>query len=254
MNELHRQAYLDAMGVDVYFPRILLPGAPESRLCEIPRLPDVSEPKAFSSDNSQTESVGSSTIGSQGRAATMQALLAEGFEGTLRSVRDSRQATTSKVELQRQPAAPRFILSVTRVGDIVIIDDASEEGSVEFQRLQQNFLSAMGLVTDRVVSNFKWPIVENGHLDQSQSAAKQTLRLFVHNQLETTPPVALLLMGETACSYLLDNKPIMGEWLAESFANAQVLCAPSLTAALGSGQSKQLIWQAIRPLRKKLVP
>ena len=41
LNELQRQAYLDAMGVDVYFPRLQLVGAKPSSQCEMPVLADV---------------------------------------------------------------------------------------------------------------------------------------------------------------------------------------------------------------------
>lgn len=36
MNELQRHVYLDAMGIDSYYPKLLLPGAKASELCELP--------------------------------------------------------------------------------------------------------------------------------------------------------------------------------------------------------------------------
>ena len=257
MNELHRQAYLDAMGVDVYFPRVLLPGAPVSLLCDMAMPSALSEPADDSLSGIMPrdyERAGASVNASQGRAAAMQELLNEIPEATPKPILDSNHAVSNKTELhlRRESVTPRFMLSVTRVGDVVIIDDSPAEDALEFQRLQQNFFLALGLVADIATSNFKWPIVESSHLDQSQHAAKQTLRVFVQNQLKSTPPKALLLMGETAFTYLLDDKPVLGEWLAEFVADVPVLCAPSLVAALGPEQLKQHIWQAIKPLRKKL--
>ena len=255
MDELHRQAYLDAMGVDVYFPRVLLPAAPASILCEMPIPLATREQVSGGSQNAtaspQIESAGQTVAGSQGRTAAMQALLNEMTGSTPKPSR----ALPSKVEgtkLPGPPATPRFILSVTRVGDIIIVDNAAAEGALEFQRLQQNFFSALGLSEGMTASNFKWPIVESSHLDQSELAAKQTLRAFVQHQVKSTPSKALLLMGDTACTYLLDDVPVIGEWLETFVADLPVLCAPSLSSSIGDGASKSKIWQAVKPLRKIL--
>ena len=252
MNELHRQAYLEAMGVDVYFPRFLLPAAPASILCEMPATKesvDIGSQNVTAS--SQVENAVQAVSDSQGRTAAMQALLSE-MSGAAPT---TPRVPTSKVEsikAQVLPATPRFLLSVARVGEILIVDDAVSEGALEIQRLQQNFFSALGLSEGVTASNFKWPIVESSHLDQSELAAKQTLRAFVQHQANISPSKALLLMGDTACTYLLDTAPVVGEWLETAVADLPVLCVPSLALSLNDGAMKSKIWQAVKPLRKTL--
>ena len=51
MNELQRYAYLDAMGVDYYYPKLLLPGAKVSELCELPIGNEVNENAGYTDDN-----------------------------------------------------------------------------------------------------------------------------------------------------------------------------------------------------------
>ena len=51
MNELRRQAYLEAMGIKVYYPRATLPGAKPSPRYELAEKSSVSGKKAEDSSN-----------------------------------------------------------------------------------------------------------------------------------------------------------------------------------------------------------
>lgn len=254
MNELHRQAYLDAMGVDVYFPRVLLPGAPESELCEMPE-GQLLDPAA-SLPGQGVEPAAASGAASEGRAAAMQALLGEipGAEVAKSPAPpiENRAAVAPVVSHDSSAATPRFTLSVMRIANLLVIDDAAPEGAQEFQRLQHNVWFALGLSSGVETNHFKWPIVESSHLDQSEFAARQTLQAFVQNQSKQGESVAVILMGDTAARYLLEAPSVKGEWLEHFIADLPVLCVPSLVTVLGDGEAKNQLWQALKPLRKKL--
>ena len=254
MNELSRQAYLDAMGVDVYFPRLLLPAAPVPKLCEAFSVAALTSlevnPLQNPRANTQVASVNDPVKANQSHITAMQALLGDDSEATFR--RHSDQIPKSLAGIKNKTNLPRFSLSVTRIGAFVIIDDAAPENSPALKQLQNNFFLALGLVAELQRHYFKWPIVESSHLDRSELAAKQTLRVFVQNQLSSAPSEALLLLGQTARSFLLDDATVMGEWLPNPFADVPVLCAPSLISAFESAQLKAELWRAVKPLQLKL--
>jgi len=51
MNELQRLEYMEAMGVDCYVPRLVLPGAKPSEQCELPAIAVIEEPAANTAAN-----------------------------------------------------------------------------------------------------------------------------------------------------------------------------------------------------------
>ena len=127
MDELQRQAYMQAMGVDCYIPRLQLPAALPSVLCEMPALAEVPVANAVTHKTSASAAPAPKT--KNGSAAAMQALLGE--TKPKQSQQSTQAVTEALVATTPAQAIPQFALSIVRGGNILIVDD----GSVSYTHL-----------------------------------------------------------------------------------------------------------------------
>ena len=269
-NELRRQAYLEAMGVESYLPRLLLPGARPSVLCELPDWASVSVQSAGQAPAGEPVAAAPAAPVSQGAtapagrsgAADIQQLL----DGADVPKRAQRVASGVAVTQQRAAAeVPHFSLSLVRAGRVLLVDDglSGEVDPRAYLQLVHNLLFALGVAARELsLDVFSWPLTRvRGHVDQSQTAAREALTAYLAKQLELCGGSYLLLMGETAGSYVL-NDATLGDAPGDGRRGNVLLPHPQLPArclltasaarALNDAMLKPLIWRDIQPLAAAL--
>ena len=262
MNEIQRQQYLDAMGIDTYMPRWILPAAASPFSCQ-PVLPE-SESQASSqlqsnslpvaaAESAQAESQNTSAAATPAASASMASAPATAVENPSTPDRSSApqppsaaQDVLSSVAAEPKPSAsnkpvsadsilqslsnekrpdPRFALSLWRVSDeLMVIDSRHSELALPTEPLLLNILSALGFPRQPLpkVEVLRWPMFENSYEPQGQAVARETLQAILEAMLEKQPCKYLLLMGAEACHYLLGD-----DQLGEGF-DAKVSIASSL--------------------------
>ena len=262
MNELQRQAYMEAMGVDCYIPRLQLPGALPSQLCDLP-LPgsaaELIEQQAVTAP-AGTGIAGQANAAPQavgyGRAAAMQALLDEKPAAPASKVADVTQELVSAAKVTRQQV-PQFSLSITRGNNVLLIDEGlpGDINPAEYLQLLQNIVFAVGAGKQQLfIDAFVWPMVRNSHsqIDQSETAARQTLEAFIAKQIDQLSTRYILVMGDTAAQYLTQQTLPIGEFVQHPQLTAQLLRTRSAYPLLSDASRKREVWQDLQPLYRVL--
>lgn len=261
MNELQRQAYMEAMGVDCYMPRLQLPGAAVSQQCV---LPDLALPMTIVADDAKDVSaVPAATV--QARAASsgasessraIQALFEQPSKAESLAQGRSASSIDEAVDFIKSAAAkkqtvPSFSLSILRGSHIMLIDNAIP-GHIDpnsYMQLLQNMLFALGLGKQQLsLDAFSWPMSHNSQVDQSKSAAIQTLEAFLSKRVEQDNITYLILMGETAGQYLdIEFAPDAG---LGKHARLPVQFVQTHSAGLMLDQPllKPQVWEQLQPL------
>ena len=267
MNELQRQQYLDALGIESYMPRSILPLAPEPVRCEA-SLPaansdqatQVSEsartlPVSESAQRLSVESVASvpapnavvapavapampSESGTQlttGASAAAAVLASMAPEPVVSAAPKQAEANTS--EQQDKETDPVFALSLWRVSeDLLIIDSRHAELALPTEPLLRNILVALGLPANALpkAEVLRWPMYENAYAQQGEAAAREAMSAMLEVMLEAAPVKFLLLMGQEASHFIL---PLQEDGMDRSSASAsydsslgKVLSIPSFAA------------------------
>lgn len=229
--ETRRLAYLQAMGVDSYFPRIALAGAPPSVLCE---QPPVSEPVAESPAPAR-ETLPDSAPQTGGSPQALRDLLPP-----VAAARPAGKRT------HPAPVVPdvdnvRFTLRFFQLPGSTLLVDASPEAAPEarLQRLAGNLLLAIarleGAGADESAATmqqhvFRWPMVGNSQVAQSEEAAREAVTAAVQGNCERHGFTRVLLMGELAVRYA--SAPVAGVRLLPCESLAHYLATPTVKAQL----------------------
>lgn len=259
-DELRRQAYLEAMGVECYLPRLLLPGARPSALCEMPDwLPPVAESQPGPGESAGAVAASAAAgnepaIAGRSGAADIQQLL----DGTDVPKRAARAPTDIAATRQRSGAAiPRFSLSLVRAGRILLVDDGlgRDVDPQLYLHLLHSLLFALGgSAPEPSLDAFNWPLarVRGGHVDQSQTAAREALTAYLDKQLQQGGAQYLLLMGDTTAGHVLgeaaEGGRRNGELLSHPQLSARCLVTASAARALSEPALKPVIWRDVQPL------
>jgi hypothetical protein len=262
MNEVQRQAYLRAMEVDSYFPRLKLPGALASTLCQ---LPDISEASVVDASLlADVETVPAEVINAEpvnkaggSRVAALQALLGDKPSAPVKkkivAQPESIEGAVADTEQQTQ-STPHFSLSIIRGQNLLIIDEGLQ-GHVnpsEYLQLLHNILVAIGAGKQQLsIDAFVWPMVKNSPLDQSEVAARETLVSFLSKQCLQLGAKYIVLMGDTAARYISEELAV-GELVAFSSIPVQLIHTISAGSVLADSALKPQLWMQLQALRLAL--
>lgn len=276
MNELQRLTYLDAIGVDSYSPRLVLPGAAESVLCEMPvyELPvntlaadDVTStsPSLPSSQEKQEPVVdagksdnGTRALGRQG-VASAQALFdeepkkkAQAPVSKLSAELTSQQSSQTATEINKPP---EFSLSIIRASNVLLIDEGMT-GSVnpdEYLALLNNLFIALGVGEQQLsIHAFTWPVSKKSQIDQSELAARQALEEFLSKQVDQMSRRYIVVFGETARQYIAPDHSNRGEFIKHSNLDIQLIHTHSALAMLAKPELKREVWHDLQALHQVL--
>ena len=248
---MQRLAYLDAMTVDAYVPRLQLPGAGVSELCVKPAddalvaVLAVAEPLAIipptAAETAATPAAG------KAHAAATHALFDD--HSNTRVAHIAPVAPLSAVD--SKPLAkdtPQFSLSIVHASNILIIDSGLE-GHIN----PQEYLYALGAGKQQLsLDAFVWPLVKNGQVDQSERAARETLESFLEKQIEQMSKRYVLVMGEVACRYITRDELPAGKFVKHAQLDAQLIRTQSASQMLTEPKIKRDVWLDLKPLHRVL--
>lgn len=245
--EQRRQHYLNAMGIQSWYPRVRLPAAPEPLLFD---LDDSQDAVPAAAENA-------SAVPQAQSAATPAAETAPSQPAGPAAVPRLQSETTkpdatpeAAPRAQTAPAVPRFVLSLSVVGRYLIADTLArglEQPTPAGQQLLLNILATLGVSAADVHTHhvIQWPLFTNPRVDQGIKQAQ----LYVDEKLEQFvrqhQPEQLLSFG-AVLPRLHDWQHPQGEHLGLPWVGL-----PSLYRMLEDPRQKAVAWQRLKPLVKE---
>ena len=244
MNEIQRQHYLKALGIESYCARWILPASPIPRACAMPiSLPP--QPSALGSIVDET-----STKETHCKESAIQALT------DLKAGKVETPTKANPLNTQIATDKPRFSLGLWRVSDdLLVIDSREAKLALPTDQLLANMISALGYSLPGLpkAEILCWPMVENAIAGQSESDAKGMLQAYLEAQISRRPAKFLLLMGREAARYALPDpmpfEEVVGQSIPMKTLSVSASITYSLTALLRNPALKSNTWKSIQKLR-----
>lgn len=251
MNELQRQAYLSALGIENYVPRWLLPSAPISVACMLPVL-DIPEEKLV------TPSVIFSALNEgvserNGSPPNLLNAIAELNEQKKPAVPVNAAAILQQLEEKKAPVVQPFSLSVYRpLSGFLIVDSRNTQLALPTDLLLHNLLrshlrSNQFALNDEVL---RWPLIENRFVSRTETDARNELQTWLAVENELRPISVLWLMGKSASRYWLAADM---DWASICWATQPIdglplkaLILPSLNELLQKPAQKAKLWASLQ--------
>lgn len=263
--ELRRRAYLSAMQVASWLPRVELPFAAPSRpellqplveaesevVAGVPQAVAEAAP-AYEPPHAETPIAAPASRpkievprpAPQGRMAKAEAVAADAEE---------------PVNPQPAPVAPpRFALQLLRAGACAVLVELPTgeplQGRDPAYLLLKDLLRAAGLPDSPqlIGEPVRWPLLVRGQIDQGPQAALEYVQSFVGARLEEQEPCSCLwLVGLPAIRFAgeADAEAYNRELQVESLGAAWAL--PGLELLMDEPERKRELWQAMRRVRQR---
>ena len=266
-----RQAYLDAMGIQTWFPRVTLPNAGTARTFdwleqetelgsdlqtnEQPSLP--ATPEAIAQAPSQPAVTGSPLGATQ----------------ILDSMRPAEQAASTPIQLTPEPVkeqtkSPKATISQFRLmvlssgNDNLVIAEMPYTGLTQLtrfhKRLLRDILKAVNMpIPNQPAKEFVWPMEAAnrhlgllGHINQDDNAAFDAVGAFLRNQFGFPHRKKVILLGQAAARFVIDPAQSFEKLRGIQQAADQPLFAVtySLNELMKIPQLKSEAWQDLKPL------
>jgi len=248
MNEYHRMQYLDAMGIDCFVPRYVLPNARQSEPCESSPVTDITSTKSASVEPSLVDEVGH---------------IVE-FSGEVVETLPEANVPAAQVSLNEHDIegavleAAEFSLALWRVSPQIQVVDSHHRGSaLPTDSLLANMLTATHLLPlDLPTAEYLcWPMMQNQE-DTSWSAAQQMVRGFFEGRFIQHPVSYILVFGDAAYNAVIGGKQAFSDCLfslmpVEEF-SSHALVLPDLFELLHKPLLKRRVWLSLRGIQKTL--
>lgn len=260
--ELRRRAYLDAMQVASWLPRVELPFAAPSR----PELLAACEP--------EPEAHGVVAPNVQARAPAAAPVAAPASNEVVRerpridvprpgaAAKASEPAAAVEVSAppvrERPVPPPRFALQLLRAGSCALLVELPTGEPFQSRDpaylLLKDLLRAAGLpdAPQIVGEPVRWPLLVRGNMDQGPQAALDFVQSFIGARLEEQEPCACLwLIGLPAIRFAGDadaeayNRELQVEELGAAWA------LPGLELLMDEPERKRELWQAMQRVRRR---
>ncbi len=282
MDALSRQQYLRAMGIPQWVPRVQLPAAPESPVCELPEgvsirvrgaAPAAAQARVQAPVQERNTAQPEQAFAPQKSAGGARESAAARISLELDSGSSPRKAPSVKTS-QAKPAAPvkertavetvRFTLALVRCGEgqlwIAELPEGATEMSVPVRQFIQEVQFALGLVDKSGIHAplntqvFQWPMVNIAGIDQGKAEARDALSEVIQASNNQTPVSSVLAFGETAASYLLAAEDsadsiTRGKHTLKSL-RTDVVVTHAILDAFAKPELKREIWADLQPLRR----
>jgi hypothetical protein len=250
MNELQRQAYLSALGIENYAPRWLLPSAPDSVACARPMPAIPAEPVTISAsvfsivvdnlpENKNTSPAVLNSIADLG--VQKKAPLAVNAAMILQ-----------QLEEKKAPVVQPFSLSVYRPqAGFLIVDSRNTSLALPTEVLLNNLLRAhlaesLFTLSEEVL---RWPMIENRFVSRTEIDARNELQTWLAVENELRPINKLWLMGENAARYWTTAVDDWSKqyWTIQAVTDLplQALLLPSLNQLLQNPSEKSRLWTCL---------
>lgn len=264
INELQRQAYLSALGIDNYMPRVILPFAPASVVCELPVFTEVDNLPPV--DQSIPAVVDKPVQVAKGTETTSAIEMLGEVSTAKRSGPLVNAATIlEQLDTKKAPAIAPFALSLWRpVPGFLIVDSRNTALALPTELLLNNLLRTylgthlgahigahIGLgKPDMREEVMRWPMIENRFMSRTADDARNELQTWLAVENELRPINRLWLMGDNAARYLLseDIDPAEVCWQTQSVGSSVAVPAiilPSLNELLQQPLLKARFWASV---------
>ena len=251
MNELQRQAYLSALGIENYAPRWLLPSAPVPVACVLPVL-DIPVTAAASSTVSFAAAAIEARIESNSPAPNLLTTIVDLAEQKKAPLAINAAAILQQLEEKKAPVVQPFSLSVYRPQPgFLIIDSRNTKLALPTEVLLNNLLRAHLKVASSALGEevLRWPMIENRFVSRTENDARNELQTWLAVENELRPIHSLWLMGENAALYWLEAG---SDWAAICWTTQpvkdvplQALILPSLNQLLQNPSQKSRLWACL---------
>lgn len=251
MNELQRQTYLSALGIENYAPRWVLPSAPAAVACVMP----VSEGSFGAAPSSQLFDSGISTntkIENGNPSPSLLTTLADLGEKQKIPLAINAATILQQIDEKKAPTVQPFSLSIYRPQPgFLIIDSRNTTLALPTELLLNNLLRAhlnsnQFTLGDEVL---RWPMIENRFVSRTEDDARNELQTWLAVENELRPVHTLWLMGENAVRYWLDAAVdwVAICWKKQLLKDLQLhaLILPSLNQLLQSPSQKSRLWNCL---------
>ncbi|MES2675516.1 MAG: hypothetical protein V4660_14840 [Pseudomonadota bacterium] len=217
MNELQRQLYLSAIGVDTYMPRWQLPFASISNACVFP-VSTIVQTEEKSDLYLDAEKVGPDVLQQVDAPQVANAvtpinqLIGDLLETNKVKASLASAVAEKSIELNLtssshiSPSVTAFSLSVWRPNDnLMIIDSRNTKLALPTELLLANILRSFFPNEKLELKNevLRWPMIENNFAAHTAVDARTELQTWLSVQCEIRPIKYLWLMGENAGIYFL---------------------------------------------------
>lgn len=248
MNELQRQAYLSALGIENYAPRWLLPAAPVSIACVMPVF-DTPRELAPTIEIAPAANMIDTNNSSPTELLTKFADLKEPKKAPLAI---NAAAILQQLEEKKVPVVKPFSLSVYRPqAGFLIVDSRNTTLALPTELLLNNLLRTF-LKADQFTlaeETLRWPMVENRFVSRTEDDARNELQTWLAVENELRPVQTLWLMGDNAARYWLESGC---DWPAVCWTiqpikdlSLQALILPSLNQLLQNPTQKSKLWACL---------
>lgn len=255
MNELQRQAYLSALGIENYMPSWQLPFSPAAYQCDVSLFVadyEYKKTEVEKIDNSSANASITSVLNTE--IATPNILRADLITPTSKPHKVSAASILQQLEQKNAVVEIQsFALSIWRPHPgFLIIDSRQTSLALPTELFLNNVLRALlrrsiGSLMEEVL---RWPMIENRFLPRTIDHARTELQTWLTAEHELRPINQLWLMGNNAAGYLLpaDVKPDNCLWQRQHLTESGIigLVLPSLNEFLQQPQLKARLWAAIQ--------
>lgn len=265
MNERKRQAYLEAMDIQVYFPRQQLPGAKPSPDYDFPAVSSLL-PEMNESNEAKTTILTKSERKANGLAEIeeLRARPPAVRKATVTSIRQPTEVPESEGESDtalNQENSLRFTLRYYRINEkLAVLEEVPEQGSrqlsQESQTLMQAILKALGqdgLESNSQVEEFSWPLQGGYSMKNTpRIEAEKAISGFLLMRKETDGFTNLLVFAGQVEEVLLQFD---GNTRARDFESSKgyfMTVTHSLASMLAVSTLKRDVWQHLQALQKRI--
>lgn len=257
MDEYRRQTYLEALGLEQYTSRWLLPLAPEPRACTWP----VATRPGDAGQSVQSEALSQPEVPESVQPQALMRQLEEGFRAPSESALEAREPT----EAQSAETPSPFSLSIWRSPlPLLVLDARQPRSAMPTERLAANLLGAIARVSGWALEknqvreeSFSWPSVHNPAVPLSAADARAELEAWLEADLGRQPARHLILMGEPAARHLLPRGQSYTDCLWQRIHLADfsppALVAPSLLELLQDPALKRRLWLSLQSVLPSLL-
>ncbi|WNO08100.1 hypothetical protein [Teredinibacter sp. KSP-S5-2] len=256
MNERQRMQYMEAMGIDMFVPRYILPNSLPVQQCALPAEPafeqarieePIAQPSAFDqSESSVVEQFVKINLDEPESKKPVEPVQ------SIQKLIDNVKAVVSDTPVEKAV----FTLNIWHLENVFVLDSCQPGEALPTERLITNILIQLNLLPVRLprAEMLTWPIVNSRPQDQSWEDARQMVSAFIDSRLETKPVEKLFLFGEEAFRALdssgkkFDEQKFTQVSLEGQPIPAYVL--PSLADLLRNPVQKKSVWQLLHSCLK----
>lgn len=228
MDERTRLAYLDAMGIESYFPIFRLPGAKPSERCATAV---AVQPQRRRAQPAESETP----------AAPVRARKAPDFGDLLEPESKPPSRSPAPASTPPRESVLRFELRLIHsdCGFLVVDSDSAQVPEGRLLRFVSNLLLAVTRQRQIRLSTtvFRWPMADNPLLGSGEAAAREALQASIAANAERHGVQRLLLMGESAQTRL--------SGVAEQL-SLPAISLPAVERIFREPELKPVVWKTLR--------